>query len=102
MYTLGKRGREEDFLTSRDNLLKRGASIFRSSRGGETTFHGPGQLIVYPIVNLRRLGRGARSFVEGLEDVLVCTLVDLKIAARVSRKQSFSYCGQRSVDLWNA
>lgn len=42
-------------------------------RGGETTYHGPGQLVAYPIINLRQLGLGARAFVEGLEDAMVQT-----------------------------
>jgi hypothetical protein len=43
-------------------------------RGGETTYHGPGQLVAYPILNLRQLGLGARAFVEGLEDAMVQTV----------------------------
>ncbi len=55
-------------------LQQRGASIVTIPRGGETTFHGPGQLIAYPIVDLRQLRVGARAYVEGLEDAMIRTL----------------------------
>jgi lipoyl(octanoyl) transferase len=47
-----------------------GATVEHTLRGGDVTFHGPGQLVIYPVINLRRLGCGARAFVEGLEDVM--------------------------------
>jgi lipoate-protein ligase B len=52
-------------------LAATGASVEHTLRGGDVTFHGPGQLVLYPVVHLRRAGLGARAFVEGLEDVLV-------------------------------
>ena len=52
-------------------LAATGASVEYTLRGGDVTFHGPGQLVLYPVVHLRRAGCGARAFVEGLEDVLV-------------------------------
>lgn len=81
VYTVGKRGNQADFLADPAAL---GAEVFVVPRGGETTFHGPGQLVVYPIVSLRQLGVGARAYVEGLEDVLVRTLGQHGISARVS------------------
>eukprot|EP00983_Pelagomonas_calceolata_P057182 1144951-Pelagomonas_calceolata.AAC.1 len=52
-------------------LLSRGIDIEAAPRGGEITYHGPGQLVAYPILNLRGLGLGARAYVEGLEDTIV-------------------------------
>eukprot|EP00882_Tetradesmus_deserticola_P025760 GHRQ01028323.1.p1 GENE.GHRQ01028323.1~~GHRQ01028323.1.p1 ORF type:complete len:100 (+),score=12.06 GHRQ01028323.1:265-564(+) len=54
-------------------LRQIGYEVHNVPRGGETTFHGPGQLVAYPIVNLRQLGLGARAFVERLEDAMVQT-----------------------------
>jgi len=51
-------------------------------RGGETTYHGPGQLVVYPILNLRGFGLGARSYVEALEDSMVAVAGAYGVAAR--------------------
>lgn len=55
-------------------LSRLGVDVVTVPRGGETTYHGPGQLVAYPIVNLRQLGLGARAFVEGLEDAMVQTV----------------------------
>lgn len=54
-------------------LGRLGIDVVTVPRGGETTYHGPGQLVAYPIVDLRQLGLGARAFVEGLEDAMVQT-----------------------------
>ncbi len=81
VYTVGKRGQDTDFKTDPSFV---GADVFTVPRGGETTFHGPGQLVVYPIVSLRQLGVGPRAYVEGLEDTLVRTLGRYGISARVS------------------
>jgi len=83
VYTLGKRGQDKDFLVPEEELRRKGAEVFRVGRGGETTFHGPRQLVGYPIVNLRRLGKGARAYVEALEDTVVCTLQKFGIDAQV-------------------
>ena len=83
VYTVGKRGREEDFRVPREALAAGGAEVYEVPRGGETTYHGPGQLVVYPILSLRGLGLGARAYVEGLEDVMVKTVGQYGISARV-------------------
>ena len=83
VYTVGKRGQPQDFLVPVETLQKNGIDIQKVLRGGETTFHGPGQLVLYPIVNLRRLRRGARAYVEGLEDTVVDTLSNYGIQAQV-------------------
>ena len=88
VYTLGKRGREEDFIAPRASLESSGAEIFSVGRGGETTFHGPGQLVLYPIVDLRRVGRGARAYVEGLEDTVISALREFSVSAKVGYNES--------------
>ncbi|CAL8462886.1 g2420 [Coccomyxa elongata] len=81
-YTIGKRGTPADFKSSEEELLHLGADIENINRGGETTFHGPGQVVMYPIINLRRLRCGARAYVEGLEDSLIATLGSYGLEAR--------------------
>ena len=58
VYTLGRRGSEDDILADAHTLAALGAEVRRADRGGEVTYHGPGQLVGYPIVNLRRWGGG--------------------------------------------
>jgi hypothetical protein len=83
VYTMGKRGSLADFHADPEALRASGTEVAAAPRGGETTYHGPGQLVVYPLLNLRELGCGARDYVEGLEDVIVQTLGRYGISARV-------------------
>ena len=75
VYTLGKRGVTSDLREPPHALLARGYDLHHAPRGGQTTYHGPGQVVLYPIVHLRHLPipghRGVRRFVEGLEDVMI-------------------------------
>eukprot|EP00192_Tetraselmis_astigmatica_P014987 CAMPEP_0117653960 /NCGR_PEP_ID=MMETSP0804-20121206/3481_1 /TAXON_ID=1074897 /ORGANISM="Tetraselmis astigmatica, Strain CCMP880" /LENGTH=179 /DNA_ID=CAMNT_0005460193 /DNA_START=248 /DNA_END=787 /DNA_ORIENTATION=+ len=71
VYTLGKRGSKKDFRLSQQELEEQGIEVANVSRGGEVTFHGPGQLVAYPIAAIRDLKVGARAWVEGLENCVV-------------------------------
>lgn len=82
VYTLGKRGSEADFIESIERLKAAGIEVERVPRGGEVTFHGPGQLVAYPVVNIRELGVGARAWVEGLERTVVATAGVYGVQAR--------------------
>lgn len=83
MFTSGKRAASHDFRLDQQMLQERGIDIVTIPRGGQTTFHGPGQLVVYPILNLHRLRIGARQYVEGLEDVMIAALGAYGVTARV-------------------
>lgn len=74
VITFGKRGKENDLRVSRQCLAQQGIEVFQIDRGGELTYHGPGQIVTYPIVPLARLGLGVRRFVEGLEEAMIRTL----------------------------
>lgn len=67
--TLGKFAKSENILLSRDNLAKQGIEVYSSSRGGDVTFHCPGQLLVHPIMDLRRRPGMLRGFISDLEEV---------------------------------
>ena len=79
VYTLGRRGSAADILTPQDVLAQVGVGIHHVDRGGEVTYHGPGQLVGYPILDLRRWGGGPLKYVRSLEDVLVATLAEFGI-----------------------
>jgi hypothetical protein len=72
-------------LLSLQELSRLGIDHVTVPRGGETTYHGPGQLVAYPIVDLRQLGLGARAFVEGLEDAMVQAVGCFGIQVRVAQ-----------------
>ena len=86
VYTLGRRGQQSHILASDEALTQLGVETHFTDRGGETTYHGPGQLVGYPIVNLRRWGGGVRKYVETLEQVLIGTLSEFGITARSEGK----------------
>jgi len=73
VFTLGKRGGRENLTVTDDFLADRGVTVFETERGGNITYHGPGQLVVYPIINLKRLGIGVADYVDRLEEVMLRT-----------------------------
>ena len=82
VYTLGRLSKPEHVLLNQDELDSRGISIYETDRGGQVTFHGPGQLVAYPIVNLREWG-GPVKYIRTLEQIITNTLNDLEIKAHV-------------------
>jgi lipoyl(octanoyl) transferase len=71
VYTLGKSGDEANLLIREDFLKKIGATYFKTNRGGDITYHGPGQIVGYPIVDLESLGLGLKQYITLLEDAIV-------------------------------
>lgn len=70
-YTLGKRRTDHNILVSETELKAMGAELHYTQRGGDVTFHGPHQAILYPIISLREMGLGARRYVENLELTMI-------------------------------
>ena len=81
VYTRGRLSREDHLLTPNDELDALGIPIHETDRGGQVTYHGPGQLVGYPIINLRQLGIGPLQYVRALEQVIIDTLADFNIPA---------------------
>ncbi len=74
VYTLGKSGKEANMLMDALQLRARCAEFIEVDRGGDITFHGPGQLVVYPVVDLESFGMGVKEYVWALEEVVIGTL----------------------------
>lgn len=85
VYTLG-RGADVQDLRGADQIC--GIPVFRVGRGGGVTFHGPGQLVAYPIITLRHGGRDVHRYVRMLEDVVITTCADFDVAA--SRREGLT------------
>jgi lipoyl(octanoyl) transferase len=81
VFTLGKRGGRENLTVSDDFLAARGVAIYATERGGNITYHGPGQLVVYPIIDLKATGLGVADYVDRLEEVMLRTAADWGIPA---------------------
>lgn len=79
--TVGKNGKLENVLVSNDSLEKEGVTLFFTNRGGDVTYHGPGQLVIYPIIDLRDRCKDVHKYVHDLEEVVIRTVKDLSIDA---------------------
>lgn len=74
VLTLGRNGHDENILVSRDRLAELGIEYFEINRGGDITYHGPGQIVGYPILDLREWKRDVVAYIRALEEVIVRTL----------------------------
>jgi lipoyl(octanoyl) transferase len=81
VYTLGRNARQENMLVSAEFLASRGAQFFHTDRGGDVTYHGPGQLVGYPILDLTQHRRDISWYMRSLEDVFIRTAADYGIEA---------------------
>ncbi|NIR49349.1 lipoyl(octanoyl) transferase LipB [candidate division KSB1 bacterium] len=80
-YTLGKSGHEENLVAKESMLNQNGIQVFRIDRGGDITYHGPGQIVGYPILDLHDYYLDVHRFLRDLEDVLIQTLAEFDITA---------------------
>jgi lipoate-protein ligase B len=81
VITLGRRGRDHHLMASRDELRANGVEVHVSQRGGDVTFHGPGQWVLYPILKLGRGGMGAHGYLHALEEIAIRTASQAGIPA---------------------
>lgn len=81
VITLGRRGKATDILVARETLQAKGIEVHESARGGEVTYHGPGQLVAYVIRDVSVAGRSLRQHVRQLEETVIRTLASFEIQA---------------------
>lgn len=81
VFTLGASGDAANVLASEAELVARGATFVPTDRGGDVTFHGPGQLVVYPILDLDRFARDLHLYLRALEEAVIQTCADYGVAA---------------------
>jgi lipoyl(octanoyl) transferase len=79
VYTLGKSGNKENVLLDEDGLNKKGIQFFHTNRGGDITFHGPDQIVGYPILDLEKFYTDIGKYLRNLEEVIILTLADYDI-----------------------
>lgn len=76
VYTLGKSGDEKNLLAHKDFLKKIEATFYKINRGGDITYHGPGQLVGYPIIDLEFYKIGVREYIGKMEDAIIATIAE--------------------------
>ncbi|OUV71899.1 MAG: lipoyl(octanoyl) transferase [Flavobacteriales bacterium TMED123] len=74
VYTLGKSGNENNLLVNEEYLKSRGASFYKINRGGDITYHGPGQIVGYPILDLENFFTDIHKYLRLLEEAVILTL----------------------------
>lgn len=79
VITMGRNGRFENMLASEELLARSGISFFQTDRGGDVTYHGPGQIVGYPILDLREWKRDVVAYVRGIEQAIIDALAEFGI-----------------------
>ena len=96
VVTLGKNAPPTGLRVPREELARRGVALHRVERGGEATFHGPGQIVGYPVLKLREHGIGVKEYVRRLEEVMIRAAAGFGVAAgrRAGRPGVFTEAGK--------
>lgn len=97
VYTLGRSAKAGHVLVSGEELARRGIDVVDVGRGGDVTYHGPGQLVAYPIVDLKALGKDVLWYVDGLERVVLATLLDFGMAAGTDPERRGVWLGREKI-----
>ena len=88
VYTLGKSGHMENLLIDEAALAKKGATFYKINRGGDITYHGPGQIVGYPIIDLENFFTDIHKYLRSLEEVIIRTLADYGIKGERSEGET--------------
>jgi len=97
VITLGRFGKPENLLVSLDELKEKGVSFYRVERGGDITYHGPGQLVGYPIFSIKNGYPGIRYFIEKMEDALIYSLETFGIKAEKKEGYIGVWIGEKKI-----
>ena len=97
VLTIGVSGSEENVTASKDLLADEGIAILHIDRGGDITYHGPGQLVGYPIFDLKSKGKGIHQYVRNLEEVIIRTLDVFSIPASHDSQYPGVWVGQDKI-----
>ena len=88
VYTLGKSGDVSNLLLNEEQLKAKGATYYKINRGGDITYHGPGQIVGYPILDLENFFTDIHRYLRTLEEVIILTLKDYGLSAERSKGET--------------
>jgi len=97
VITLGRRGDESNIVASRELLAQLGIEVHRVERGGDVTYHGPGQLVGYPILDLGRHRKDVGWYMHSLEEVLIRALSDFGVEADRQEGRIGVWIGEKNI-----
>ncbi len=97
VYTLGKTGTRDHILINDKEMSEKGISYYEIDRGGDITYHGPGQLVVYPILDLNRFYKDTHRYLRDLEETVILTLANLDIEAHREEEFTGVWVGEEKI-----
>lgn len=97
VFTLGKRGGRGSLTVDEQFIKNRGVDIVQTERGGDITYHGPGQIVIYPIVHLRRSRLSVKTYVDMLEEVMISCAADFGILAGRDERNRGIWVGDNKI-----
>ncbi len=97
VYTLGRSASEGNILLAPDKLSSKGIDVVKIGRGGDVTYHGPGQIVGYPIIDLRERKLRVVDLVDGLENTITATLSHFGIESRLLRQHRGVWVGNEKI-----
>ena len=97
VITLGKQAKKEEILVSPEYLSKKGITVLSIDRGGKITFHGPGQLVTYPILNLALIKKDIHWYIRNLERVIIKLLARLEVEGEYKRGYTGVWVGEEKI-----
>lgn len=96
-YTLGKVADKENLISNEEQLKELGVNVYEIDRGGDITYHGPGQIVGYPIINLNDWKQDTHEYLRGLEEVIMMTCIEYGIKTERNPKYTGVWIGQRKI-----
>lgn len=97
VFTIGKSGKDSNLLVSETLINQKGGSFFRTNRGGDITFHGPGQLVAYPIFDLDQFFTDIHKYLRTLEEVVIQTLSNFGVIGSREPKYTGVWVGNKKI-----
>lgn len=96
-YTLGKVADKENLISNEEQLKELGVNVYEIDRGGDITYHGPGQIVGYPIISLNDWKQDTHEYLRGLEEVIMMTCLEYGIATERNPKYTGVWIGARKI-----
>jgi lipoyl(octanoyl) transferase len=96
-YTLGKVADKENLVTSGEQLKELGISVYDIDRGGDITYHGPGQIVGYPIIKLSNWKEDTHEYLRGLEEVIILTCAEYGLKTERNPKYTGVWLGEKKI-----
>ncbi len=97
VFTLGKRGGRQSLMVSEAFLAEKGIAVAETERGGDITYHGPGQLVIYPIINLKERQLSVTDYVNLLEDIIIDTAAAFGVTAERDKRNRGAWVGDNKI-----